>query len=342
MPSPSSTSTQSLPALQDGDIVTGIVTSTGSPGLVLDLNGTTGFVYESEIPLAAGETSSDRYAIGDQVDALILWIDPDDYHLMLSVSRISPDYLEAYMAFNIGDIVTGTVMGIDPEGLNLDVNGVDGWIPNCELSLADGEELSNHYAVGDRVRALVLFIDSVDRGLSLSARRASPNYEKAFATFDTGDIVTGTITGTNLGFLNLDINGVSGRVFNFNNSEIPSDRYIVGAKIRALILSVNSVDRDLWLSIRRASPIYEEAFATFDTGDIVTGIVTDTRPGLLDLDVNGVDGWISDSDLPLIEGKMPSEHYAIGDQVTVLVEFVDSEYRCLKLSIHNIGSGDWP
>ena len=124
MPDTGGTSAQSLPAPQDGDIVTGIVMSTGSPGLVLDVNGTSGLVYRSELPLAAGETSSDRYAVGDQVEALILWIDPDDHHFMLSVSRISSDYEEAFAAFGVGDIAIGIAMDARLGLLHLDINGV--------------------------------------------------------------------------------------------------------------------------------------------------------------------------------------------------------------------------
>ena len=53
-----------------------------------------------------------------------MWIDPDDYYLMLPVSRISSNYEEAFAAFGVGDIVTSIVMDARLGLLHLDINGV--------------------------------------------------------------------------------------------------------------------------------------------------------------------------------------------------------------------------
>ena len=243
MPDPSSTPAQALPVPEVGDIVTGIVTFAGSTGLILDVDGTSGFVYESELPSADGETSSDRYAVGDQVEALILWIDPDDGRFSLSLRRISPGYQEAYTAFNIGDIVIGTVIDANHAGLDLDLNGVSGWVPDSELPLADGEMPSDRYAVGDQIETLVCFFDLREYSLILSAQRINPAYEEAFAAFDLGDIFTGTIIDINSTGLYLDMNGVNGLVdapeIPLGDGEMPWDRYAVGDQIEVLVYFLN-------------------------------------------------------------------------------------------------------
>ena len=55
--------------------------------------------------------------------------------------------------------------------------------------------------------------------------------------------------------------------------------------------------------------------------------------------MNGVSGWISDFDLPLGTGEMPSDHYAIGDLIEAVVRLVDFKDRSLILSIRNTSSG---
>ena len=343
MPDPNNTPTQALPAPEVGDIVTGIVTFAGSTGLILDVDGTSGFVYESELPSADGETSSERYVVGDQVEALILWIDPDDGRFSLSLRRISPGYQEAYTAFNIGDIVTGTIIDANPAGLDIDLNGVSGWVPDSELPLADGEMPSDRYAVGDQIETLVGFFDLREYSLILSAQRINPAYEEAFAAFDLGDIVTGTIIDVTPAGLDMDLNGISGRVpdseLPLADGEMPWDRYAVGDQIEVLVYILNFVHRSLIVSVRRTDPGYEEALAKFNVGDIVTGTVTDIAPASLSLDVNDVRGWILDSDLPLANDETPSDLYTIGNRVRAFVLSIDPVVRHLWLSIRRASPG---
>ena len=177
----------------------------------------------------------------------------------------------------------------------------------------------------------------------VSVRRADPSYEEALAKFNVGDIVTGIVTDIAPANLRLDVNDVRGWILDSDlplaNDETPSDLYTIGNRIEALVLSIDPVVRHLWLSVRRASPGYKEAFATFDVGDIVTGTITGIDHSGLDLDMNGVSGWISDFDLPLGTGEMPSDHYAIGDLIEAVVRLVDFKDRSLILSIRNTSSG---
>ena len=336
---------EALATFNVGDITTGSVTFIDSGGLELDVGGgVVGGVGASELPLSGGEVPADRYSIGDQIKAFVWFINHDARYLGLSVRRAAPGYDETLAAFKIGDIVTGSVTYVGSGSLHLDVGGgVVGGAGASELPLSGGEVPADRYSIGDQIKAFVWFINHDARYLGLSVRHAAPGYDEALATFNVGDIVTGSVASVDSDGLKLDVGGVVGVAMASElplaEGEVPADRYSVGDQVKAFVWSIKHDSRDLGLSVRRATPGYNETLATFNVGDIVTGSVAFICSGSLHLDVDGVVGFIPWFELLLAKDEVPADSYTTRQQIKALVWDIDRVRGDLRLSVRRLESG---
>ena len=339
---------EALNAHSVGDVVSATVTGfLSNSGLWLDVGGVIGSVQLWELSLAADESTQDRYAVGDTVDALFVWlIDHGDRDLSLSVRRNTPGYVEALNAHSVGDVVSATVTGFQSDdGLWLDVGGVIGSVSPWNFPLADDESSQDRYAVGDTIHDLFVWqVDQDDRDLFLSAQRSAPTYVEALNARSVGDVVSATVTGfQGNGGLLLDVGGVIGGVppweLSLANGESAQDRYAVGDTVDELFVwQVNLNTRDLALSVRRSMPGYVEALADISVGNHLEGIVAEANEWGVWLEIAGVIGWVSASELQL-DGESPPERYAPGDTITARVWQIGREARDVILSVRRLGPG---
>ena len=334
-----------------GDVVSGVVT--GFPddgGLWLNVGDVTGWVPPREMSLADNESAQDRYAIGDTVhDLFVFLVSRDNRGLFLSVRRNAPGYVEALNAYRVGDVVSATITDISGRGrLWLDIGGLIGSVAPDELSLVADESAQDHYAIGDTVRDLFVFLVSRDqRGLALSVRRNAPGYVEALNAHHVGDVVSATITDiSGRGRLWLDVGGVIGSVapdeLSLAGGETAQDRYAVGDIVHDLFVGkVDRDTRDLALSVRRNAHGYVEALNAHSVGDVVSATITDiSGRGRLWLDVGGVIGSVVPDELSLASDESAQDRYAVGDTVhDLFVWDVDHDDRALSLSVRRNAPG---
>ena len=340
---------EALNAHSVGDIVSGVVTEIDDGELTLDIDGVIGYVAPDELVLNDGEALGDRYAVGDVVENLLIWVvDHDTRDLALSVRRNAPGYVEALDAHNAGDVVSATVAALAVDGgLWLDVGSVIGVVGSSELSLANGEPAQDRYAVGDTVHDLfVRHVNHNVRHLALSVRRNAPGYPEALSAHSVGDVVSATVTAfQGNGGLWLDVGGVVGSVAPWDLSltagKSAQDRYAVGDTAHDLfVLGVDHNERQLLLSIQRNAPGYVEALNAHSVGNVVSGVVTEVVDGALLLDVGGVIAIMPPFDLSLANDESAKDHYTVGDTVDDLFVWqVNRGTRILALSARRNAPG---
>ena len=164
---------EALNARSVGEVVAGVVTDfQGNGGLWLDVDGVTGSVPPWDLPLADGESTQDRYAVGDTVSDLFVWqVNHDTREVNISMRRNAPAYVEALTAHSVGEVVDGIVTQPTEWGIWLDVADVVGWIPASELVLDEGQSPPDGYPVDQPIEARVWRIDRISRTAILSIRR---------------------------------------------------------------------------------------------------------------------------------------------------------------------------
>ena len=327
--------------------VVGTVVEVEREFIRLDIGGSRGKIYASELMLGIGERPADRYAVGDRFEAFVFQMDPDpDSGLpQFSIRRAEP-YAAALMQLEVGAVVDATVVNTYDAGIELDVNGVRGNAFSAELTLAAGESPHDRYQPGDTLeRLLVLRANHDARDLRLSVRRNTPTYAEVFAACDIGDVVDGVVTsfqGDNGLWLDAGgvVSSIARRELPLADGESAQDRYNIGETINGLfVLQVNHETRTLALSVKRNAPGYVEALQQRTVSDVVSATATDVDDGLW-LDVDGLVGYVAPDELALADGESAREHYAVGETIgDLFVWQVDHDDRDVALSIKRNAPG---
>src|SRR5258708_10860219 len=104
-----------------------------------------------------GEEAVRSYQKAQQVDAMVLSIDPERERISLGVKQLAKDPFSAWIAEHPkGTIINGTVREVDAKGAVIDLgNGVDGHLRASELSRDRVEDARTLLKVRDEVQAKV-------------------------------------------------------------------------------------------------------------------------------------------------------------------------------------------
>lgn len=325
-----------------GNITSGVVTYVyDDGGLLLNIDGLTGWMGSPELPLTDKATAQERYAVNKSIDGLFVWqVDHEARELHLSAKRGAPGYAEALQQSAIGDVVSGTITGIGDNWLWLDVDGLVGVVGPQELGLDDGKSVRERYAIGDPVENLfVQWANHEARELSLSLKRGTHGYVELLDTHGFGDIVSGVVTYVyGDGSLQLNVDGLVGFVapqeIDLDDRNSARERYAMGEPVEDLFVRwVDHEARELSLSLKRNTPGYVEALNTHNAGEVVSGTVSAVSDTGVWIDVGGVIGWAEWLDLMLGARASMYATMQIGDEVESFVKGIDYEQRGLDLLV---------
>ncbi|MCX7555369.1 30S ribosomal protein S1 [Xanthomonadaceae bacterium JHOS43] len=157
-----------------GDKVSGQIKSITDFGIFVGLDGgIDGLVHLSDISWnATGEEIVRQFKKGDEVEAVVLAVDPERERISLGVKQLEQDPFGQYMAANPkGTIVTGTVKEVDAKGATVELaEGIEGYIRANDIAKERVEDATQHLKVGDSVEAKYIGLDRKGRTLQLSIR----------------------------------------------------------------------------------------------------------------------------------------------------------------------------
>jgi len=182
-----------------GDKVSGQIKSITDFGIFIGLaGGIDGLVHLSDISWdMPGEEAVRSYQKGQQVDAMVLSIDPERERISLGVKQLAKDPFSAYIAEHPkGSIVRGVVREVDAKGAIIDLgNGVDGQLRASELSRDRVEDARLLLKVGEEVEAKFTGVDRKGRSISLSVKAKDIHEEQEAMQNYRTDSPTGTSLG---------------------------------------------------------------------------------------------------------------------------------------------------
>jgi small subunit ribosomal protein S1 len=182
-----------------GDKVSGQIKSITDFGIFIGLaGGIDGLVHLSDISWdLPGEEAVRSYQKGQQVDAMVLSIDPERERISLGVKQLAKDPFSAYIADHPkGSIVRGIVREVDAKGAIIDLgNGVDGQLRASELSRDRVEDARLLLKVGEEVEAKFTNVDRKGRSISLSIKAKDIHEEQEAMQNYRTDSPTGTSLG---------------------------------------------------------------------------------------------------------------------------------------------------
>jgi len=186
-----------------GDKVAGQIKSITDFGIFIGLQGNIdGLVHLSDISWdQPGEEAVRNYQKGQQLEAMVLAIDPERERISLGIKQLAKDPFSAYIAENPkGTIVRGVVKEVDARGAVIDLgNGVDGQLRAAELGRDRIEDARMVLKVGDEVEAKFTGVDRKTRTISLSIKAKEAHEEaEAVQSYRSSDQAS---AGTSLGDL---------------------------------------------------------------------------------------------------------------------------------------------
>jgi small subunit ribosomal protein S1 len=185
-----------------GDKVQGQIKSITDFGIFIGLpGGIDGLVHLSDISWdVPGEEAVRNFQKGQQLEAMVLSIDPERERISLGIKQLAKDPFSSYLAEHPkGSIVKGVVREVDAKGAIVDLgNGVEGNLRASELSRDRVEDARAVLKVGDEVEAKFTGVDRKGRTIALSIKAKEAHEEaEAVQSYKT----TETSSGTSLGDL---------------------------------------------------------------------------------------------------------------------------------------------
>jgi small subunit ribosomal protein S1 len=182
-----------------GDKVSGQIKSITDFGIFIGLaGGIDGLVHLSDISWdMPGEEAVRSYQKAQQVDAMVLSIDPERERISLGIKQLAKDPFSAYIAEHPkGSVVTGVVREVDAKGAIIDLgNGVDGQLRASDLSRDRVEDARLLLKVGQEVEAKFTGVDRKGRSISLSIKAKDIHEEQEAMQNYRTDSPTGTSLG---------------------------------------------------------------------------------------------------------------------------------------------------
>ncbi len=157
--------------LEEGQTISGVITSIREFGAFVDIGGVDGLVPISEIGWSRVENINDYYAVDQKVSVVVKKLDWDNNRITLSIKETLEDpWEQAAAKLSAGNIITGTVVRLAQFGafVNLEA-GVDGLIHISKLG--KGRRINHPREVleeGQEIEVQVESVDTVEKRISLA------------------------------------------------------------------------------------------------------------------------------------------------------------------------------
>jgi small subunit ribosomal protein S1 len=182
-----------------GAHVHGRVISVTDYGAFVELEqGIEGLVHVSEMTWSKRTKHPSKLVnVNDQVDCVVLSVNPNDRRISLGMRQLAANPWDSLIEkYPVGASVEGRVRNLTDFGAFIEIeDGIDGLVHVSNLSWTKRvKHPSEVLKKGDRVKAVVLAIDSEKRRLSLGVKQLQPDvWESFFQQHRIGDIVHGKV-----------------------------------------------------------------------------------------------------------------------------------------------------
>lgn len=256
-----------------------------------------------------------------------------------------------------GDIVNGTVLSIDSQGLIVDI----GWKQDGIVARGDIERMGKttaDYQVNAEIAVAVVNLSDHEGNLILSAAQARQNEDwlRAEEFMNSETLWTGEIADSNKGGVIVSFGHLRGFVPASHVLDLPRGmkederiaflQTLVSKEITVKVIEVNRKRRRLVFSQLEAeqenrAARKEALLRELEVGASRQGVVS----GLCDfgafVDLGGADGLIHISELAWRRVRHPSQVLAVGDEVEVYILNLDVQGKRIGLSLKRLQPNPW-
>ncbi len=287
-------------------VISAKVTKVKPSGLVIDVNGISGFVPRDEIFYRKIDHKK-YFDEGDEIEVIL--IDPD--RRVFSIKKVLPNPWEEVKNLNPGDRIKVTVSHITDYGAFVDLgNGVEGFLHISEINW-DGK---NDLTLGEEIEVEIVEINPEEEKLRVTRKNLLTKPAEEFAKkYNVGDIVEGIITKfINVGAF-VEVDGISvlmpNKFASFKKGEKASDIFNIGDKMEFKVITISPEENKVIVSRKDAIQNPYEIFAkNHNIGDEVKGKVKYITDFGMFIDLGDIEALVRKEDY--------NNSYEIGDEFT--------------------------
>jgi small subunit ribosomal protein S1 len=324
--------------VQVGDVLKGKVKSLTSFGAFIDLGGFDGLIHVKDISYAHPRHPSEVLSLGEEVEALVLFLDKEKEKISLGLKQLKRDpWEEAEKKYPPGSIVEGKVTTLTDYGAFVELEkGLEGLLHVSRVSSSGYLKHPSYLLkVGEKIKVKVLKVDSQNQRMTLD--RKSLLWEEMERRYPIGSKVKGRITGiTRFGaFLKLE-EGLEGLIHISDLSwegRIPHPSRIVkeGEEYEAVVLDVKPKEEKISLGLKQLTP---DPYEKFKEGMHLKVKVIDIVPFGIFVELEkGIEGLIHISQLAKQRVESCEDIISVGEEVMAKIIKVDRKKRKIALSI---------
>ncbi len=336
--------TQTLDAMKEGSLVTGMVKNITDYGAFIDLGGMDGLLHITDMSWGRVKHPSEILNIGDEVRVMVLKYDTERERVSLGLKQLAADPWEsAKDKYPPGTKLHGKVVSLADYGAFVELaEGIEGLIHVSEMSWTKRvKHPSQVIAVGDEVDVLVLNVGQDERRISLGMKQLMANpWVEMKSSYTPGTIIEGEVKSiTDFGiFIGIE-EGIDGLVhisdFSWTKRvNHPSEMYAKGQKVRAVVLGVDVENERFSLGVKQleADPWQhiDEKYRISSQHDVKVVKLADFGV-FVELE-SDIEGLIHISELTTDRVNKPDEFVKVGDTLRAEIITIDKDARKIGLS----------
>lgn len=336
---------KSLRLPKPGDIVDGKVDQVRDDEVIVNMGcKKDGILRLDEVVLEEGQTLSDLFKVGDEIQAKVIKSDEGEGGIILSKKRLVAveNYAELEEAMenkeNISVKLTRSVNG----GVIAAYKEITGFIPMSQIS--DRYIENTNEFIGQTMDVRVIRVDT-KRNRAVFSRKAVLVEEKRKAVaeiwknLNVGDIVEGKVMRfTDYGAF-VDIGGVDGLLhiseISWGKLRHPDEVLSIGDIINVMVLSLNEEKGKISLGLKQTQPEpWTLVGDKYQVGDVFQGKVVQIKEygAFVELEA-GLDGLVHISEIANKRVESVSDELAVSEIVNVKIMEIDPERKRISLSI---------
>ena len=337
--------------IEIGSIMEGRVKNITDFGVFVDLGGIDGLLHITDLSWGRVNHPSEMINLNDDITVKVIEYDAERKRVSLGLKQLTPHpWEEVDIKYPIGVTVKGTIVSLTNYGAFIEIEpGVEGLIHVSEISWTRHiKNPSEEYAMGDKVEAKVISIDSHERKISLGVKQLTPDpWDEIEKEFEVGTKYSGKVQNlTQFGaFIELK-EGIDGLVHVSDLSWTKVVRHAKnvlekGQEVEVIILEVSRENRKIALGMKQLEDDpWQSIVEYFESGKEVSGeIIRILDKGIiiqLDMDVEGI---IPFGKMSKKDRRSLASQYEVGANLSGIVMKVSPDDKKIILFKEELAGG---
>ena len=336
-------------AMEQGTLVTGLVSGKVKGGLTVMINGIRGFLPGSLVDIRPIKDTSGLE--GKQLEFKVIKLDKKRNNVVVSRRAVLEQSQGAERqalldSLQEGTVVKGVVKNITDYGAFVDLGGIDGLLHITDLAWRRVKHPSEVLSVGDEVEAKVLKFDQEKNRVSLGMKQLGEDpWVGLGRRYPAGTRLFGRVSNlTDYGaFVEIEP-GIEGLVhvseMDWTTKNVHPSRVVqLGDEVEVMILEIDEERRRISLGMKQCQPNpWEEFSMNHKKGDRIKGQIKSlTDFGIFIGLPGGIDGLVHLSDLSWSQpGEEAVRNFKKGDEIEAVVLSIDVERERISLGVKQL------